>query len=98
VAAHECIDTHVFSFEDTCNVLERVILLVFLVEGMKQAWDEVYGYTGRFRVVDYFGYLDPSSLRYPTVGWIACLAFALLYIGSHMDKGISTASGFHSVL
>ena len=46
VAAHECIDTHVFSFEDTRNVLERVVLLVFLVEGMEQAWDEVYGYMG----------------------------------------------------
>jgi len=40
VAAHECIDTHVFSFEDTRNVLERVILLVFLIEGMKQAWGD----------------------------------------------------------
>lgn len=32
VAVHECTDTHVFSFEETCNILERVIWLVSLVE------------------------------------------------------------------
>lgn len=98
VAVHECIDTHVFSFEETCTVLERVICSVFLVEGMNKACDEVYGYMGQFRVVDYLGYLDPFSLRYHRVGWTACLAFVLAYTGSIMDGGICTASIFHSVL
>lgn len=65
---------------------------------MNKACDEVYGYMGRFRVVDYLGYLDPFSLRYHRVGWTACLASALLYIGSIMNRGICPASILHSVL
>lgn len=72
---------------------------MFLVEGTNKAYDEVYGYMGRLREVDYFGYLDPSSLRFDIPQLIGHCVWPLPSLHRlDKDRGICTASALHSIL